>query len=305
MAKQILNTGVSNNDKSGDTLRAGGLKIKANFDEIYAALANDGLNISGGPLLKTASYTDLRNLPEFKELAITGSFDDLINVPELAKYVETPPENSIGKSGDMTGDISSDNNYVYVCTKDYLQQPSYGPLTFRHEENFIDYSLRAATSETDTTAITLKPGSGVPAPSVDWTVTDGTVTRTITLVTEIGDGSGGVWYECTLDGIFTTVANEFYKIQFAPPAGGYVACFTWTGGYQPVVDAHVAGTLFAKLFKTGDTIGRTIAHAVYDSLSNELTIAYTGDQFTDYTGMSIVIDQPIIWKRIAIDTAVW
>ena len=45
MAKQVLNVGTRNNDKSGDTLRAGGLKIKSNFDEIYAALATDGLNI--------------------------------------------------------------------------------------------------------------------------------------------------------------------------------------------------------------------------------------------------------------------
>ena len=65
MAKQILNVGTSNNDKTGDTLRAGGLKIKANFDEIYAALAQDGANISGGNLLKSGSYSDLRNKPDF------------------------------------------------------------------------------------------------------------------------------------------------------------------------------------------------------------------------------------------------
>ena len=77
MAKQVLNVGVRNNDKTGDTLRAGGLKIKANFDEIYTALANDGNNISGGNLLKSGSWNDLRDKPTYATVATSGSYDDL------------------------------------------------------------------------------------------------------------------------------------------------------------------------------------------------------------------------------------
>lgn len=35
MAKQLLNTGVSANDRTGDTLRSGALKINSNFTELY------------------------------------------------------------------------------------------------------------------------------------------------------------------------------------------------------------------------------------------------------------------------------
>ena len=299
MAKQILNTGTSNNDKSGDTLRAGGLKIKANFNEIYAALANDGLNISGGDLLKTGSYTDLRNLPDFHPISTTGSFDDLVDLPELTSYVSAPPTLA-GIDGNLRGQIASDNNYVYLCTNDWVQATTYSPLTFVHEDNLVDYLLQAATSDVASTVV-LKPGT-IP-PGVDYTITDGSVTRTITLVTEIGDGQSGVWYECTLDGEFTSVANTQYKISFAPSAGDFAAHFTWNGAFQPIVDAHAQGTLSAKLFKSGDNTGRVITHAVRDSISNELTITYTGPQFTSFTGMSIVNDQPIIWKRVPLSTA--
>jgi hypothetical protein len=294
MAKQILNTGTSNNDKSGDTLRAGGLKIKANFNEIYAALANDGSNISGGDLLKTGSYTDLRNLPDFKTISITGSFDDLVDVPEISTYV-SPPPSLIGIDGNLRGQIAADDEYVYLCIADWAEADTYSPLTFVHEDNLVDYLLVAATSDV-ASSIVLKPGT-IP-PEVDYTITDGTTTRTITLVTEIGDGDGGVWYQCTLDGEFTSVANTSYTIAFAPSAGQFAVHFTWNGTFQPIVDAHAQNTLAAKLYKSGDSVGRVITHAVRDSITNQLSIVYSGEQFTSFTGMSIVNDQPTIWKRV-------
>ena len=36
MAKLTINTGASDNDKSGDTLRAAFTKVNANFTELYA-----------------------------------------------------------------------------------------------------------------------------------------------------------------------------------------------------------------------------------------------------------------------------
>jgi hypothetical protein len=299
MAKQILNTGTSNNDKSGDTLRAGGLKIKANFNEIYAALANDGSNISGGDLLKSGSYTDLRNLPDFKTISTTASFNDLVDVPELSTYV-SPPPSLTGINGNQRGQISSDANYVYLCIADWAQATTYSPLTFLHEENAVEFSLQAATSDVASTVV-LKPGA--MAPEVDWTITDGVNTRTITLVTEIGDGEAGIWYECSLDGEFTSVADESYDVAYTPPMGDYVVCFTWNGAFQPIIDAHNLDTLSAKLFKSGDSIGRVITHAHRNSDSNKLTIVYSGEQFTSFTGMSIVNDQPVIWKRIPLTGA--
>ena len=46
MAKQVISTGSSANDGTGDTLRSAGTKINANFTEIYTALGADGSNLS-------------------------------------------------------------------------------------------------------------------------------------------------------------------------------------------------------------------------------------------------------------------
>ena len=117
MAKQILNTGTSNNDKTGDTLRAGGLKIKANFDEIYNALGN-GTNITGGNLLKTGSWTDVQNKPTFATVAASGSYDDLTDKPAVLIQAAVP-ETLSGSSGDMHGMIAYDGSSLYVCTESY------------------------------------------------------------------------------------------------------------------------------------------------------------------------------------------
>ena len=130
MAKQIINVGVNNNDKTGDTLRAGGLKIKSNFDEIYNALAVDGLNISGGNLLKTGSYNDLLNKPSFSPIATSGSFNDLTNKPDLGIFVG-PPTNAQGVDGHITGNFAFDGlkTNLYICTQDYVTQPLISNLT--------------------------------------------------------------------------------------------------------------------------------------------------------------------------------
>ena len=47
MAKQTVGLGSSANDGNGDTLRTGGTKINANFNEIYAEFG-DGTNLSSG-----------------------------------------------------------------------------------------------------------------------------------------------------------------------------------------------------------------------------------------------------------------
>ena len=45
MSKQLINTGQSSNDGTGDTLRQGALKVNANFNEIYTSIG-DGLTLN-------------------------------------------------------------------------------------------------------------------------------------------------------------------------------------------------------------------------------------------------------------------
>ena len=59
MARQIIAIGSSGNDGTGDTLRAGAIKINANFNELYQNVANLGLLVSdsaGGLNLEGISF---------------------------------------------------------------------------------------------------------------------------------------------------------------------------------------------------------------------------------------------------------
>ena len=56
MAKQTINTGTVANDRSGDTLRSAGIKINANFTELYDIL---GENIGAGTTKLTDSGLDI------------------------------------------------------------------------------------------------------------------------------------------------------------------------------------------------------------------------------------------------------
>ena len=44
MAKQTINTGTVANDATGDSIRAGAIKINANFDELYSFISNGNIN---------------------------------------------------------------------------------------------------------------------------------------------------------------------------------------------------------------------------------------------------------------------
>lgn len=47
MSKQIINVGILPNDGTGDNLREAGIKINANFDQVYTAIG-DGLQLFQG-----------------------------------------------------------------------------------------------------------------------------------------------------------------------------------------------------------------------------------------------------------------
>ena len=295
MGKLVLNVGTTNNDKTGDTLRAGGLKIKANFEEIYQALASDGVNISGGNLLKTGDYSDLRNKPNFSTVAVSGSFFDLEARPDIGIFVGAPPNNE-GSEGHVAGNLAFDGNNLYVCREDYVTQAQFTNFVFEHEEDFVDFSLQARFSNT-TNHISLTADITKPAPSVDWFVTDGTVTRNITMVSEEMDGATK-YYLCELDGPFVSAATLYYEVGFSVPTGHYVFCAQWKPEYQALLDAHDEGQ-GSKLYVTYDGYGRTIHQIIHDSIENEITISYSaGSKIADYDGIIVKLDQPKIWKSI-------
>ena len=70
MAKQALGLGTTADDGSGDTLRAGGTKIKENFDELYD-LMGDGTDLSSG-ISASATVITLSS-PVITDPTITGT----------------------------------------------------------------------------------------------------------------------------------------------------------------------------------------------------------------------------------------
>lgn len=295
MGKLVLNVGTTNNDKTGDTLRAGGLKIKANFEEIYNALANDGVTISGGNLLKTGDYSDLRNKPDFSTVAVSGNFFDLEARPDIGIFVGAPP-NTQGSEGHVAGNLAFDGNNLYVCREDYVEQDEFTGFEYLHNIDLIDFGLTARFSNNDGT-IALTADITKPPPMVDWTVSDGTTTRTITLVSEEVDGTTP-YYLCNLDGSFTSNAGTVYKVGFTTPAGQHVFHATWKPEYQDLLDAHDLGQ-GSKIYVTYDGYGRTVTQIIHDSLENEISIAYiAGSEIADFDGLIIRLDQPNIWKSI-------
>lgn len=301
MAKQVLNVGAKNNDKTGDTLRAGGLKIKANFEEIYSALATDGLNISGGDVLKTGSYSDLRNKPSFSPVATTGNFYDLGNRPDIGIFIGEPP-NAEGVDGHVTGNMAFSSNYLYVCTADYIQQDQYSDIVWLHDEDSVDFSLPAFATSNDG-YISLERDITLPAPEPDWFVTDGTVTRTITQVSlEQDETTQQQYYLLQLDGQFNATAGTYYEVGRLAAPGTHVFCGRWKPEYQALVDAHDQGQ-GSHIYVTYDGYGRNVVQILHDSIENEITIVYeAGSKISNYNGMVLKLDQPKIWKRVSWDT---
>jgi hypothetical protein len=62
MSKLVINTGASDNDKSGDTLRAAFTKINANFTELYAGGANES-QLTNGAYTLTLGSTGVLTFP--------------------------------------------------------------------------------------------------------------------------------------------------------------------------------------------------------------------------------------------------
>jgi hypothetical protein len=294
MGKLVLNAGSANNDKTGDTLRAGALKIKANFDEIYAALANDGVNISGGNVLKTGNYQDLSNKPVFATVATTGDFYDLTDRPDIGIFVGAPA-NTTGSEGHVAGNLAFDGNNLYVCREDYVQQDEFTGFTGAVDnDGEVVYTLNAATTSTGTT-VTLVESAASYTPEIGWQISDGTTTRTITNAVPSGDN-----VVLTLDGAFTATAGVSYHIIYTVASGQHVLIVNWDStDYQDLYDQYTVDQKPAKLYIDADGYGRQVDDVVLNTSDDELYIVYTaGSAIGSFAGLTFTFNQPPIWKSI-------
>ena len=229
MAKQALGLGTTADDGSGDTLRAGGTKIKENFDELYD-LMGDGTDLSSG-ISATASVVTL-TAPAINGVVagtqtsatITTLTSTTLNAGTLALAAGSITDSSgaisfVNENLTTTGTIqgatitattafapdaeggadlgttSLEFGDVYVADDKYVQFGSGQDVLMGYDETTTD-SLKIAATE----------GAGLA----------------ITLMADQGDDAGDEWKLNIADGGTMTLGNDINS------AGTYVTHLTIT-----------------------------------------------------------------------------
>ena len=131
MAKQIINTGVSANDKSGDPIRTAATKINNNFNELYTYLGN-GSELTVAAVARTGSYNSLVDRPNMalyalKTESFAGDYNDLRNKPTSWdwNYITGKPD----LTQFQTKSEAFSGNYSDLTNKPTLFSGSYIDLT--------------------------------------------------------------------------------------------------------------------------------------------------------------------------------
>ena len=189
MAKQIINIGASSNDKSGDTLRSGAIKINSNFTELYNNNQSVFDRLTAGQhitLTKTGNNcTITANVPPYVlQPANTANLGGvkvdgstiLINGYGVIRAVFPTDTNITGNAGTVT-------NGVYT-TGSYANPPWITELAFSKISNkpTTYYTLPAATTteiggvKVDGVTVTIDENDVIHA-SHDITGNAGTVTN--------------------------------------------------------------------------------------------------------------------------------
>ncbi len=163
MAKQDLNLGNANAG-DGDTLRGGGTKIKANFDEIYAEFG-DGTNLSSG---NTAGHILVADGTKFANVAMSG--DIAIN----NSGVTSVASNHITIPSDTLSNVGSTTNKLYnVGGALFFNGASVGTGSVTGMTSFnVTADAGGNKAVTNSEIVTIAGGTGVStATSGDQTVT--------------------------------------------------------------------------------------------------------------------------------------
>ena len=167
MAKQDLNIGTLANDGTGDTLRDGGTKVKANFDELYTALGGNtvqiaipGSGVTNGQVLKYNSSTS----------AFEPNTDTNVNTTYTVSAEVSGTDASIRLTG---SDASTDNVNLVSGTGINIDRTDADNITINNTVTNTTYStsiqsvtagskeLRLSGSNSVNDDITITEGAGI------------------------------------------------------------------------------------------------------------------------------------------------
>ena len=167
MAKQDLNIGTLANDGTGDTLRDGGTKVKANFDELYTALGGNtvqiaipGSGVTNGQVLKYNSSNS----------AFEPDTDTNVNTTYTVSAEVSGTDASIRLTG---SDASTDNVNLVSGTGINIDRTDADNITINNTVTNTTYStsiqsvtagskeLRLSGSNSVNDDITITEGAGI------------------------------------------------------------------------------------------------------------------------------------------------
>ena len=167
MAKQDLNIGTLANDGTGDTLRDGGTKVKANFDELYTALGGNTVQIA-------IPGSGVTNGQVLKYNASNSAFEPDADTNVNTTYTVSAEVSGTDASIRLTGsDASTDNVNLVSGTGINIDRTDANNITVNNTVTNTTYStsiqsvtagskeLRLAGSNSVNDDITITEGSGI------------------------------------------------------------------------------------------------------------------------------------------------
>ena len=167
MAKQDLNIGTLANDGTGDTLRDGGTKVKANFDELYTALGGNTVQIA-------IPASGITNGDVLKYNSGNSAFEPGSDTNVNTTYTVSAEVSGTDASIRLTGsDASTDNVNLVSGTGINIDRTDADNITINNTVTNTTYStsiqsvtagskeLRLAGSNSVNDDITITEGSGI------------------------------------------------------------------------------------------------------------------------------------------------
>ena len=167
MAKQDLNIGTLANDGTGDTLRDGGTKVKANFDELYTALGGNTVQIA-------IPGSGVTNGQVLKYNASNSAFEPDTDTNVNTTYTVSAEVSGTDASIRLTGsDASTDNVNLVSGTGINIDRTDADNITINNTVTNTTYStsiqsvtagskeLRLAGSNSVNDDITITEGAGI------------------------------------------------------------------------------------------------------------------------------------------------
>ena len=211
MAKQDLNIGTLANDGTGDTLRDGGTKVKANFDELYTALGGNTVQIA-------IPGSGVTNGQVLKYNASNSAFEPDTDTNVNTTYTVSAEVSGTDASIRLTGsDASTDNVNLVSGTGINIDRTDADNITINNTVTNTTYStsiqsvtagskeLRLSGSNSVNDDITITEGAGIVLTSS----TDAQLTITSVSLQQFDFSAGdGTNYTVSGSGLLTAGEND-------------------------------------------------------------------------------------------------